>query len=135
MASQTLLPQSVTLRVSMGREAGPGLESQVILWVTSPRRARNRDICGEENGPGASVRGRWRGRQQGLGVSQVSLSPGRKGELSGSWNTERGVCAHRTRLSCRAQGWGLLSPQFNCLCIPEKSTLPWGVSRYGGLPF
>lgn len=74
MASRTLFPQSVTLRVSMGREARPGLESQVILWATSPRQARNRDIRGEENGPGASVRGEGKaagtGSQPGVLVTQ-----------------------------------------------------------------
>lgn len=64
-----------------GGERQAGDETQVITWARSPRQARNRDIPEEENGPGASDRGR-RGTQQGLEASQASLSPGRKGEVA-----------------------------------------------------
>lgn len=67
----------VMLRVSVGKGAGSGLETQVITWARSPRQAWNRDFLGE-NGPEASVRGRRRGRQKGLEASQASLSLGRK---------------------------------------------------------
>lgn len=37
VASWTLPPQSVMLRVSLGRGAGSGLETQVTTWARSPR--------------------------------------------------------------------------------------------------
>lgn len=75
--------------------------TQVVTWTRSPRQARNRDSLGEENGPGASVRGRWR-RQQGLEASQESLSPSRKGEVtkrlsSVAVGTRKVGGVHRTR--------------------------------------
>lgn len=63
------------------RERQAGDETQVITWARSPRQARNRDIPGEKNGPGASDRERRR-TQQELEASQSSLSPGRKGEVT-----------------------------------------------------
>lgn len=83
----------MTLRVSMER-------TQVVTWTRSPRQAR--DSLGEENGPGASVRGRWRRRQQGLEASQESLSPSRKGEVTKRLSsvvvgTRQAGGVHRTR--------------------------------------
>lgn len=72
---------------------GAGDGAQEITWARSPGQARNGDTLGEENGPGASMRGRWRGRQLDWQPTRPPCHPQQEGisdkrtELSGGWNT------------------------------------------------